>query len=176
MVRRAAAEKSGGLFDERFFLFFEDTDLFFRLRERGYGLYIIPVAKAVHNYNHSGKKLEYLSRMSRLYHEKHFSRSFLSGITSHIPEGSWKESYHDYGVWNAPPSFPVPDAFQGGYLFEWSPNSMFVPSIGCFDRGRNFSLSKQVWDMLGGGRYYSRFSFPSARTGKCATGCWTKEI
>jgi len=176
MVKRSAAEQAGGLFDERFFLFFEDSDLFFRLRKRGYTLYIIPEAKAVHNYGHSGKKVEFLSRMSRLYYEKHFSRSFLVSVTSGIPEGSWKGSYDDYGVWNSPPSFPVPEAFQGEYLFEWSPNPVFVPSIGCFSKGETFTLSRQVWDLLDNGRYYSRFSPPYKRTAKYSVGFWEKRI
>ena len=177
MVRRSAAEQAGGLFDERFFLFFEDTDLFFRLRKRGYSLYIVPGAKAVHNYGHSGKKMELLSRMSRLYHEKHFSRSLLSSITSRMPEGSWKGSYHNYGLWSTPPSFPVPKAFlDDEYLFEWSPNSLFVPSIGCFSKDGEFTLSRQVWDLLDNGRYYSRFSPHSRSTIKYTTGYWTKEV
>jgi len=175
MVRRSAAEQSGGLFDERFFLFFEDTDLFFRLRKRGYSLHVIPEAKAVHNYDHSQKKVEILSRMSRLYREKHLGRSLLLIITSHIPEGDWKGEYNDYGRWDVPPSFPVPDLFHDGYLFEWSPNPVFVPSIGCFGRGAEFTLSQQVWDLLDNGRYYVRFTPTSRRVVKYTAGYWEKE-
>jgi GT2 family glycosyltransferase len=176
MVRRSAAKKAGGLFDERFFLFFEDTDLFFRLRKGGHSLYIIPEAKAVHNHAHSQKKVDTLSRMSCLYREKHFGRNLLPIITSHIPEGNWKGAYNDYGHWDVPPSFPVPELFHDGYLFEWSPNPVFVPSIGCFGRGAEFSLSRQVWDLLDKGRYYVRFTPSSRRVVKYAVGYWEKEI
>jgi len=35
-------------FDERFFMYFEDTDLFFRLRNEGYKAYLLPAVKIVH--------------------------------------------------------------------------------------------------------------------------------
>ena len=177
MVRRSAAEQAGGLFDERFFLFFEDTDLFFRQRQRGYSLYVVPEAKAVHNYSHSRKKLEFLSQMSRIYYEKHFSKSFLLKATSRIPEGPWKGAYHEYGLWDRPPSFSVSQEFQDeGYLFEWSPNPLFIPSIGCFSKDREFALSPQVWNLLDNGRYYSRFTPLSRRILKYAASCWEKKI
>jgi GT2 family glycosyltransferase len=177
MIRRSAAEQAGGLFDERFFLFFEDTDLFLRMRKKGFDLYVVPEAKAVHNYGHSEKKMEFLTRMSRLYHEKHFSRSLLSGITSRIPEGAWKGEYHDYGFWNDPPSFAVPEPFRDGeYLFEWSSNALFIPSIGCFGKGGEFTLSRQVWDLLDNGRYYCRFSPDSRSATRHAEGYWMKQL
>jgi GT2 family glycosyltransferase len=39
--------KMGG-FDERFFMYFEDTDLFFRLSREGYKAFILPEARIVH--------------------------------------------------------------------------------------------------------------------------------
>ena len=43
---RKAVQRAGGLFDSRFFLYFEDTDLFLRLRNKGYRLLIEPGASA----------------------------------------------------------------------------------------------------------------------------------
>jgi hypothetical protein len=63
-----------------------------------------------------------------------------------------------------------------GYLFEWSPNSLFIPSIGCFSKDREFTLSRQVWDMLDSGRYYCRFTPLSGKIQKYTTGCWEKKI
>lgn len=47
LVRRSAFEQLGG-FDERFFLYCEDTDLCTRLRERGFTLWYEPAAFAEH--------------------------------------------------------------------------------------------------------------------------------
>lgn len=177
MVRRSAAEEVGGLFDERFFLFFEDTDLFFRLRKNGYSLYIVPEAKAVHNYSHSMKKFDTITRMSSLYYAKHFSKSILLKVSSSLPKGSLEGPYSDLGVWKTPPLFSVPNTLRyGKYLFEWSPNPVFVPSIGCFGAGGEFVLSRQVWDLLDNGRYFSRFTPCSRSIVKYTTCCWEKEI
>ncbi len=175
MIRRSAAERAGGLFDERFFLFYEDTDLFLRLRKSGYRLYTVPEARAVHNYSHSEKKLEIMSQTGRLYYEKHFCRSFLLRIASLLPEGSMEGGYHDYGTWGTPPSFRVPYTLRDNYLFEWSPNPLFVPSIGCFGKGQKFDLSSQVWNLLDNGRYYIRLTPPSCGTLRHTTGFWRKE-
>jgi len=47
LCRRTAFEQVGG-FDENFFLYFEDIDLCFRLRERGWKLVLVPEAKVFH--------------------------------------------------------------------------------------------------------------------------------
>ncbi|HXX53555.1 MAG TPA: glycosyltransferase family 2 protein [Thermodesulfovibrionales bacterium] len=176
MVKRAAVEQSGGLFDEGFFLFYEDTDLFFRMRKKGYSLYVVPEAKAVHHYSHNRKKLEIMSRTAQLYYEKHFSRSLLLRLTSLMPAGSLEGAYHDYGLWKTPPSLPVPAELKGAYLFEWSPHPLFIPSIGYFGRGAECVLSRQVWDSLDADRYYVRFTSPVRNPAQCATGYWKKEV
>lgn len=47
MVRRKAVEEVGGL-DEGYFLFLEETDWCWRMWERGWKVYFVPQAKAVH--------------------------------------------------------------------------------------------------------------------------------
>ncbi|HEY2944966.1 MAG TPA: glycosyltransferase family 2 protein [Vicinamibacteria bacterium] len=47
LVRRTAFEALGGL-DERFFIYFEDTDLAVRARAAGYRVRLVPAAQAVH--------------------------------------------------------------------------------------------------------------------------------
>lgn len=176
MIRRSAAEHAGGLFDERFFLFYEDTDLFLRLRKRGYSLSIIPEAEAVHNYSHSRKKLEIMSQTAHLYYRKHFNKSLLLRVSSFMSKGFPKGTYHDYGLWNTPPLFPVPEGLHDEFLFEWSPSPLFIPSIGCFSKGMEFTLSWQVWNLLDNGRYYSRITHPSKKIVKYMSYYWGKEI
>jgi GT2 family glycosyltransferase len=47
LVRRSAFEVLGGL-DERFFIYYEDTDLAVRARAAGYRVRLVPAAQAVH--------------------------------------------------------------------------------------------------------------------------------
>lgn len=47
LLRKEALDKAGS-FDNRFFLFFEETDLCLRLKKAGYEVYIIPEARIVH--------------------------------------------------------------------------------------------------------------------------------
>ncbi len=46
-IRKEAFQKAGG-FDERFFLYYEETDLFYRLGRMGYESYILPDVKIIH--------------------------------------------------------------------------------------------------------------------------------
>ncbi|MFQ5510760.1 MAG: glycosyltransferase [Candidatus Krumholzibacteriia bacterium] len=49
LVRRKAVQ-SVGLLDERFFLYFEDVDWCYRMRQKGWGVYYNPHAVVVHDY------------------------------------------------------------------------------------------------------------------------------
>ena len=53
------ALKVAGLFDERIFLFYEEADLFFRLRRKGWAIYYLPELSIVHL---QGKSVSLFSR------------------------------------------------------------------------------------------------------------------
>jgi GT2 family glycosyltransferase len=55
MLIRNTALKKSGLFNKRFFLYYEDTDLSFRLREVGYELHYLPSCKIYHEAGVSAK-------------------------------------------------------------------------------------------------------------------------
>ncbi|HET6516308.1 MAG TPA: glycosyltransferase family 2 protein [Thermodesulfovibrionales bacterium] len=175
LLRRSSVKEAGGLFDERFFLFYEDTDLFFRLREKGYRLYTVPAAKAVHNYTHKREKLDIMARTCRLFYEKHYNRSLLRKITGLIPQQHPPAGMSlDCGLWSSPLSLSVPSELRDRYLFEWSPNPLFIPSIGFFGKGDRFVFSGQLWDFLEPGTYYSRISNPEKDFTSLKTLCWRK--
>jgi GT2 family glycosyltransferase len=67
MVRRSLFEKAGG-FDERFFLYMEDTDLSLRVNRAGYRNLFVPTAGAVHDWGKGGR----MSRVRRLWRH-HYS-------------------------------------------------------------------------------------------------------
>lgn len=158
MLLRSAIESVGGLFDERFFLFYEDNDLFLRLKKAGYSLYILPDAKAVHSYSHTTYKLDIMEQSRTLYYDKHFRNNLLGRISALLPDSSRRIESVDCGTWKTPPVFPVPRELRERYLFEWSHFHLFVPSVGHFGSGEIFILSEELWHSLDCGTYYSRFS------------------
>jgi len=55
VVRRQAFEEVG-LFDESYFLYYEDEDLCYRMRQGGWKIASIPETKVIHHHNKSGEK------------------------------------------------------------------------------------------------------------------------
>ena len=81
LCRREAFERAGG-FDERFFLYFEDIDLCFRIRKAGWKLLFVPAVEVKHEGGattsaspavRAASRFEYRRSQFRFY-EKHSSR------------------------------------------------------------------------------------------------------
>jgi GT2 family glycosyltransferase len=76
LIRRDAFEESGG-FDERFFLYYEETDLLVRLRQSGWDVHRDGTARAIHAQGGSAEKASTFSTVimqesRRIYSRKHF--------------------------------------------------------------------------------------------------------
>jgi len=69
-VRRKVLEEVG-LLDEGFFLFAEDTDLCYRIKEKGWKVYFVPQARIIHHLG--GSRSDEKSR-AVLEHHKSFYR------------------------------------------------------------------------------------------------------
>lgn len=178
MIRRSAVEKCGGLFDDIFFMYYEDSDLMLRLEKAGYALFLVPGAEAVHNYAHSGDKIDLMIQSKRLYFQKHFRRSAVLKISEEIsvrttdkvsagstPPGSGRE----------PIRVSIPDQFQRRWLFEWSPSVTLIPSVGRFGSGPVLEFPADLWELLGPGTYYSRISDPEKILSRGICWSWVKE-
>lgn len=77
LIRREALEQSG-LFDEAFFMYGEDLDLCFRIKQRGWKVVYNPAATIVHHKGASSKqnsaKANYeFYRAMLLFHRKHYA-------------------------------------------------------------------------------------------------------
>lgn len=76
MIRKKLFEEVGG-FDEKYFMYFEDSDLCKRIKNCGYKIYYIPLTAVVHQANATVKKIETINdeyRKSQLYYyKKHLS-------------------------------------------------------------------------------------------------------
>jgi len=163
LLKRRAVQDAGGLFDPRFFLYYEDTDLFVRLRKAGYRLLLDPRARAVHYYDQCGKenpgrKRELMLESMALFFHKYpniWKRSPAQAMARVL--GPAREKCPPWTHrFSSPFSLKVPDCRFGQWLFEWSPNPKFMPAAMRFGSGPKMEFSRKHWDMLAPGRYYGR--------------------
>lgn len=63
LIRRSVFEEVGG-FDEKFFLWFEETDLLKRIQEKGYKIMYYPEATVTHLVGQSTKQLNFLKKQT----------------------------------------------------------------------------------------------------------------
>ena len=164
LLKKDAIVTAGGLFDPRFFLYYEDTDLFVRLRNSGYKLLVEPRAEVVHLYDqcdpgHLAAKRSLMIASQRLFQEKHIQgwKRYLNRLAIRFRkelkisiEPEIKPTY------NSPFRVLVPDSLAGGWLFEWSPNPNFIPAAGKFGTGGHLVFSENEWKLLSPGVYYGR--------------------
>jgi len=75
LIRKQIFENFNG-FDENFFLYFEESDLFYRLTQGNHSLFILPSAKLIHLWGKStpkSAKIRKIFNQSRFYYfKKHF--------------------------------------------------------------------------------------------------------
>ena len=183
LLRRDAARKAGGLFDPRFFLYFEDIDLFIRLRKAGYTLVIEPRVRAVHYYDQCGqedwgRKRLIMAQSHMVFLDKHYKglKSSARKIMDQFMTCSAGENHRGPKVdFTSPFVLEVPARLQNGWLFEVSPNLSFTPSAGRFGRGPLVDFSEKYWSMLAPGQYFGRLGGPSRCGGYSGVISWLVE-
>ena len=160
MLRRSALDQCGGLFDNNFFMYYEDSDLMLRLRRGGYMLFIQPEAEVVHSYVHEKAKSDLMTHASKYYFRKNFDRSVILRTAekmSKMRTNVSPDGIHS-GKFTSAPKIIIPHKYQGRWLVEWSPSPDLLPSAGCFGTGPEFNFPAELWDILGPGTYYTRIS------------------
>ena len=183
LIRRKAAEAAGGLFDPAFFLYYEDTDLFVRIRQAGYALRVIPGAKVVHYYDQCDQKnwknkRQLMTEAHHLYIRKHCNgwKKSLSDITRRITVRYSGNTFAEKPpCYHAAFTVNIPEPLRKGWLFEWSPNSDFIPSIGKFGTGPMMLFPEKMWRMLAPGRYYGRIGNRGGMPGAYPVFSWIIE-
>ncbi len=159
LLRRSALRAAGGLFDERFFLYWEDSDLMQRLRSAGYRLWMIPRALAVHEYTHSPEKGRLISAGWPAYEKKHFQSNGLARwLQKLFPESGPAAPFPLLKPCDGKVTFFIPADWTRGWLLEVSPNPDFVPAIGQIGSGSQTSLPAHLRERFSGGVYYARLT------------------
>ncbi|MBU6994209.1 glycosyltransferase family 2 protein [Ferrovum myxofaciens] len=166
LLKRSALEKVGGLFDERFFLYWEDSDLMQRLRAAGYDLRMVPAARAVHEYTHSPEKSRRIGEGWPTYYQKHLGAHPLVRWLDRKPEVQPKRLLPTRSALsvvrqdNGDLIMAVPSSWRGSWLLEISVNEDFVPAIGHRGKGSTVLLVEQLQARLAGQMLYLRLSAP----------------
>ncbi len=160
LLRKSAITAAGGLFDDNIFMYFEDTDLCRRLKNAGYGLYLLPTARAIHSWQCQPEKAHLSEASHRYYLNKHFPSSRWNVAQSFLKRHLQPRlpSSVDLGVLNEPPNLPVPQGWQSGWILEGSAQPLMVPAAYLAGVGPVATFSAEVWSLLGKGNYWIQLS------------------
>jgi len=179
MTTRQVIGKVGG-FDESFTLYFEDADWCLRARNAGYRLYMEPRAKIIHYYNQSAMQERSISEEKfndslEKYLRKNFKVSsivfrrmqrLLTSASNNITT-----IYDDMGMLDVPPIFTFKDGSRK--LLLLSPVESLMPSSGSFIEGLSFGIPKDLWELMGEGRYFLR-ALDAISFEDRGAWCWTR--
>lgn len=183
LTRREVLTACGG-FDERFHLYYEDTDWCRRVRNGGYCLYYMPNAEVVHMYNQSARQQaaaaqQTFAASAARYFRKHYGNwlwDLASRITNSLPVPSSDEANDctDLGTLVEPARCFLPGTTQQSqYLLLLSPLPSCIPAIAQFLVAPQIALPLEVWEQIAEGDFFMQLlSLPDLQLlGKW---CWRK--
>lgn len=152
LLRRAAIDRPEGLFDERFFMYYEDADLSRHLIDRGYELALIPQAHAVHHWRNSLAKSKLMQASAECYIAKHYAgSSWLLNLLEHRacpalglrqPPPEVFTTYIQWHTW-----------LDGARIVCISPTDLGFPAIFRPAGREGLPASEALWQRLDTGRY-----------------------
>jgi N-acetylglucosaminyl-diphospho-decaprenol L-rhamnosyltransferase len=92
MLVRGEALSQAGLFDERFFMYGEDLDLAFRIKERGWKVFYYPGVEVLHHKGASSRKQSERSirefyRAMHIFYRKHYAGNNIGPINAIVGMG-----------------------------------------------------------------------------------------
>lgn len=166
LIRREAILRCGGLFDARFFMYWEDSDLMQRLKKAGYSLYIDPLAGCLHFYEHSPAKDQLIGQGWSAYQKKHLQRNtyfqFVNWLNKRLPPVKAPKIL-PVTFDNEKLVFPIPQELREAWLLELGTTPQFIPAIGHFGSGPMAEVDAALFKRFRENIYFARLSNPVAR-------------
>lgn len=166
LIRREAIHRCGGLFDPRFFMYWEDTDLMHRLKKHGYRLYLEPGAGCLHYYEHSHAKDRLIAEGWPAYQHKHLRGDMrfqlIDALNKRLPPA--RTPYIEpIAVNQEKLVFPVPAGLRSAWLLEIGASPQLIPAIGYFGNGPTAEVDASLFRRLREKTYFARLSAPAPR-------------
>lgn len=155
LIRRSAVLAMGEpLFDPRFFMYFEDSDLCRRLKNHSWQLAIEPSARAIHRWRNQPHKGTLMATASEQYFAK-YDGAVWRAKTAHITTRPAAVG------WGMVQSFPqdgliVPEMWREGWVLELGLNPLFIPCIGRLGVGSVVEFPRDVLANFEGTRVWAR--------------------
>jgi len=180
LLPRAAIAAAGGLFDERYPLYFEDTDLFQRLTRAGLELALDPRAEIVHHWARSSGieradpeparrcAVSRAAYLARWFDERERAMLALAEGRARPPAVELEAPFRELGACVDPPLLEFPRA--GRWLIELAMLPTFPLAAGAFVEGSCWRMDERAWEWLYRGRYFAR-AVELAETSEAAA--WT---
>jgi GT2 family glycosyltransferase len=184
LLRRTAVNRAGGLFDTRFFLYYEDTDLFLRIKHAGFDLFVVPEAAVVHQFSGCARhkeqwKREEMAKSGILFMEKHYGNHMAYKLAKKRKTGPGQTQsmpvITDLGRPKKPPVFSIPKKWYSGWLLEWSPNPFMFPAAGYLGKGDQAVFPEEAWSILPPGKQFVRLGSSRNFLLPLKTWQWEKE-
>jgi GT2 family glycosyltransferase len=170
-LRRAVIEELGQVMDPRYPLYFEDTDLFRTLEQRGYKVVHHTRARILHHWSRSAKvggapgdqAMQRFEVSREAYYRKFYGPfgrgvyALANAVARRWPKAWIGRAIHPLtplGVQFTPPVFELPRACR--FLIEMSVHPAFVISSGTFGEGQRWACPPEAWEWFFPADYYAR--------------------
>ncbi|MBI5591130.1 MAG: glycosyltransferase family 2 protein [Deltaproteobacteria bacterium] len=158
LVEKKWIEASGGkLFDESYFLYYEDSDLAVRAARDGIRPLCVPGANAIHYYDQSPSPDQSKSTLMDSSHYRFREKYYTTTIPSLNGEFLDNSGIADLGEISCPPNF---QCLQMGYAetcyLEIGVNPCLVPFTQAEIRESEFRFPRDIWDRMAPGQYFGR--------------------
>lgn len=148
---------NGKLFDEGYFLYYEDTDLAVRAARDGIRPLCVPDASAIHYYDQSPSPDQAKSELMGASHRR-FQNQYYTTTIPHL-QGEYLSNADiaDLGELSYPPDFLCRrmDYAEKCYM-EIGINPCFVPFAQARILTPEFQFPRDIWDRMAPGRYFGR--------------------
>ncbi|HTF87759.1 MAG TPA: hypothetical protein VK843_05075, partial [Planctomycetota bacterium] len=162
LLPRSAIQAAGGLFDERYPLYYEDTDLFQRLSRAGLRLILDPRAEIVHHWARSSgieSQDPEPARRLEISRAAYFARWFDAGkpatpASPAPPDATIANRFQSLGAIASPPELEFPH--RARWLVELAMLPSFPLAAGAIVEGNRWRMDERAWEWFYRGRYFVR--------------------